>query len=110
MANTSWMLKRKNNPKVRVFALMSYLGILCLVPLVFNKDADEYINFHARQGLVLWIWGVISIFSLYIPVIGSFFFSFSVLVISAFAVMGIVSVAMYRAWRFPFVGMIASKL
>jgi len=109
MPNTSWMLKSSHSTKSRVLSLFSYLGVLCLVPLIFNKD-DEYVNFHARQGLVLWIWGVLAIFSLHIPVVGAFFFSFSVLVIAIFAVIGVVSVLLTRAWRLPVVGMVASKL
>jgi fumarate reductase subunit D len=109
MPNTSWMLKSSHSPKSRILSIFSYLGVLCLVPLIFNRD-DEYVNFHARQGLVLWIWGVLSIFSLHIPVIGAFFFSFSVLVIAIFAVIGIVSVLLTRAWKLPVVGVVASKL
>jgi fumarate reductase subunit D len=108
MAHTSWTLKRKNDPRIRIMAFCSYMTILCLVPLMFNRDHDEYVNFHARQGLVLWIWGVIAIFSLYIPVVGSFFFSFSVLVISGFALAGAVSVILGRAWKLPVVSMVAS--
>ncbi|MBF0448893.1 MAG: hypothetical protein HQL67_11885 [Magnetococcales bacterium] len=109
MPKTSWMLKSSHNAKSRLLALFSYLGVLCLVPLVFNKN-DEYVHFHARQGLILWIWGVLSIFSLHIPVIGGFFFSFSVLVIALFALIGIVSVLMTRAWQLPVVGNLARKL
>ncbi|MBF0359069.1 MAG: hypothetical protein HQL70_10720 [Magnetococcales bacterium] len=90
--------------------MCSYLSILCLVPLMFNPKEDEYVHFHARQGVVLWIWGVIAIFSLYIPVIGSFFFSFSVVVITVFAALGAVSVLMGRAWKLPVIHLVASKI
>ncbi|MBF0382687.1 MAG: hypothetical protein HQL69_16825 [Magnetococcales bacterium] len=110
MVETSWTLKRKNDPRVRILAFCSYLTILCLVPLLFNTDDDEYVNFHARQGLVLWIWGIISIFALYIPVVGSFFFSLSVVVISGFALAGAISVILGRAWRLPVVSMVAKAL
>jgi fumarate reductase subunit D len=110
MPNTSWILKRTKNPRVRIIALLSYIGILCLVPLIFNKDDDEFIDFHARQGLVLWIWGVISMFGLYIPLIGHFFFVFSVLVISIFAIIGMISVVLNRAWSLPIIGMVSRKL
>ncbi|MBF0357290.1 MAG: hypothetical protein HQL70_01710 [Magnetococcales bacterium] len=109
LPNTSWMLKSSHSTRSRVLSLLSYLGVLCLVPLIFNKD-DEYVHFHARQGLVLWIWGVLAIFSLHIPVVGAFFFSFSVLAIALFAVIGIISVLLTRAWRLPVVGMVAGKL
>ncbi|MBF0195449.1 MAG: hypothetical protein HQL71_12880 [Magnetococcales bacterium] len=110
MAQISWTLKRKNDPRIRALAFCSYMTVLCLVPLVFNKYHDEFVDFHARQGLVLWIWGVISIFSLYIPVIGSFFFSFSALIILAFSIAGATSVILGRAWKLPVVNLIAKSL
>jgi uncharacterized membrane protein len=38
----------------KVFALLAYLGILCLVPLLAKKD-NKFAYFHAKQGLVLFI-------------------------------------------------------
>jgi fumarate reductase subunit D len=110
MPNTSWILKKQNNPRVRIMALFSYMAILCLVPLIFNKDKDEFIDFHVRQGLVLWIWGVISMFGLYIPIIGHFFFVSSNLIIAVFAVVGVVSVVLNRTWSIPIIGVVARKL
>ncbi|MBF0621345.1 MAG: hypothetical protein HQL54_05410 [Magnetococcales bacterium] len=90
-------------------AMLSYLSVLCVVPLVLNKE-DEYVYFHARQGLVLWIWGVISIFAMHIPVIGPFFFSFSATVIAALSLIGMVSVVLGRAWRLPIIYILSSRL
>ncbi|MFH0905397.1 MAG: hypothetical protein V1826_01615 [bacterium] len=36
----------------KVFAALSYISILFVVPLVLKHD-DQYIQFHAKQGLVL---------------------------------------------------------
>ncbi|MEO5339572.1 MAG: hypothetical protein H7837_03495 [Magnetococcus sp. MYC-9] len=93
----------------RLMAALSYLGVLCLVPLIFSHG-DEYVNFHARQGLVLWVWGVLAIFSLHIPILGAFIFSSSVFFIMALSLAGLLSVALSRRWRFPVIGMFAGKL
>ncbi len=90
-------------------ALFSYMSVLCLVPLILNKN-DEFVDFHSRQGLVLWIWGIISVFSLKIPGIGGFFFSFSVAFILALSLVGIVSVLFYRAWKIPVISGLAKRL
>lgn len=90
-------------------ALFCYLGVLCVVPLILNKD-DAYVDFHIRQGLVLWIWGVLSIFSLHIPAMGPFLFSFSFFVILMLAGFGVISVFLGKAWRLPMVGFLAKKL
>ncbi|MBF0170019.1 MAG: hypothetical protein HQK87_02845 [Nitrospinae bacterium] len=93
----------------KFLAAISYLGILCLVPLVLN-GRDQFVSFHARQGLVLWIWGVLAIFSLHLPVIGGLFFSMSALLIMVFSFIGLVSVLMEKAWRFPVIGNWAMSL
>ncbi|MBF0290351.1 MAG: hypothetical protein HQM14_21265 [SAR324 cluster bacterium] len=90
-------------------ALISYLGILSLVPIIVNKE-DEYVHFHARQGLVLWIWSVLAIFGLYVPVLGKFFFGFSAFIILVFSLIGILSVLFTKAWKLPFIGDMARIL
>ena len=97
------------NARSRFLAMLSYLGILCLVPMLVNKT-DDYVNFHARQGLFLWMWGVLAIFGLYVPVVGRLFFSVSALLIVLFSLIGILSVLLTRAWKFPFIGIWAEKL
>ncbi|HEB73389.1 MAG TPA: hypothetical protein ENI77_12330 [Nitrospirae bacterium] len=89
--------------KPRFLSFVSYLGILCLVPLILNRD-DEYVAFHARQGLVLWIWGVLAIFGLYVPVLGPMFFSVSALLIILFSIIGLLSVSLTKAWKIPVIG------
>ncbi|MEO5378098.1 MAG: hypothetical protein H7832_10010 [Magnetococcus sp. DMHC-6] len=109
MANEYWLANRKKKPQTRFMASLSYMGVLCLVPMLFNRR-DEFIHFHARQGLVLWIWGVISIFSLHIPVVGGFFFSFSVFVITVLSLLGILSVMLTRKWRLPVISILTKWL
>lgn len=38
----------------KIFSILSYISILCLIPLLTKKD-DPFIFFHAKQGLVLFI-------------------------------------------------------
>ncbi len=94
---------------LKPMALLSYLGVLCLVPLIFRRH-DAFTNFHARQGLVLWIWGVLAIFSLHIPVIGAFFFSGSVFAIMLMSLIGLISVLLFKSWPLPVIGTLAEKL
>ena len=92
-----------------VMAAFSYLGMLCLVPLIFSRN-NAYVDFHARQGIVLWSWSVLAIFSLHIPIVGPFFFSSSVLFILLLALMGLLSVFMTRTWSLPIISLLAKKL
>ncbi|MGK5094571.1 hypothetical protein WDW89_21480 [Deltaproteobacteria bacterium TL4] len=100
------VLESEFSMKSYFLAMCSYLGILCLVPVVLNKN-DEYVYFHSRQGLVLWIWSVLSIFALYIPVIGRLFFGFSAFLILIYSFVGMISVIFTKAWKLPFVGDLA---
>ncbi|MBF0339552.1 MAG: hypothetical protein HQL95_01145 [Magnetococcales bacterium] len=87
----------------RMLAAMSYLGILSLVPLVVNRD-DSYVRFHARQGIVLWMWEVLAIYSLVFPGLGRLFFGISSLLCFVFSVIGLISVFTGRAWKLPLIG------
>ncbi len=85
---------------------MSYLGILCFVPMLMNRD-DEYVYFHAKQGLVIWMWSVLAMFALYLPGIGKWLFSMSALGVVVFSAVGILSVVLNRAWKLPLVHSVA---
>ncbi|MEI8393201.1 MAG: hypothetical protein WCF85_00595 [Rhodospirillaceae bacterium] len=94
--------------RTQLMAALSYLGILCFVPLLFGRN-DPFVHFHSRQGLVIWIWGVIALFMFPLP-FGRFLFSFSSTVILVFSVIGLISVALGRTWRLPLVNEMAEKL
>ena len=54
--------------KSRLIALLSYLSILFLVPLNLYKK-DEFIQYHAKQGVVLFIVFVILLFTFWVPIL-----------------------------------------
>ena len=43
----------------KVMAVLSYIWILFLIPLLAAKDSP-YARFHANQGLVLFIWSIVT--------------------------------------------------
>ena len=104
-----YLLELPKSRRVRVLAGLSYFSVLCLVPLIFSRE-DEYIHFHARQGLVLWLWGLLGIFALHVPGIGGFFFSLSVVFISVFSLVGLLSVFFKKSWHLPVISSLAEKL
>lgn len=60
-----------------LLAAISYVWLLCLIPLLFIKRKDEYVQFHARQGAVLLVFELIfgwfplfTIFFVFISIIG----------------------------------------
>ncbi|MBF0584514.1 MAG: hypothetical protein HQL80_09815 [Magnetococcales bacterium] len=102
-------LQREMGTSARVLAAMSYLGVLSLVPLVMNRN-DSYVQFHARQGVVLWMWEVLAIYTLLVPGLGQLFFRVTSIACLLLSVVGIVSVLLGRAWKFPIIGDWAARL
>ena len=92
-----------------VLGAMSYMGILCFVPLLMNRD-DEFVHFHAKQGLVIWICSVLAIFALHLPGVGKWFFSTLALAVVMLSVIGVVAVLLRKAWKLPLVYNIANMI
>jgi uncharacterized membrane protein len=115
----------------KIFALLAYLGILCLVPLLAKKD-NKFAYFHAKQGLVLFIvevvlFIVIAIVSVVIGIIGGIIghgLGFITGILSlllwllwllcvvgflALSIMGIVNSLNGKYWEMPVLGKYAQK-
>ena len=92
----------------RLMAAMSYLGILCFVPLHFCAD-DPFVNFHARQGTIIWIWTAIALLTFAIPGM-RWIFSISIVVIVALSAIGIVSALLLKSFEIPIIGRLANSL
>ncbi|OIN89742.1 hypothetical protein AUJ40_01400 [Candidatus Berkelbacteria bacterium CG1_02_42_45] len=56
------------NLKSRFIALLSYLSILFLFPLNFFRK-DEFIHYHAKQGVVLFILAMALTFTFWVPIL-----------------------------------------
>jgi len=84
----------------KIIALLSYIGILFLIPLLVKKDS-KFAKFHAKQGLVLFIgW-----FLVWIPVIGWILWV-GVLILS---ILGIMNVLSGKYAELPIIGDLAKK-
>ncbi len=92
-----------------IMGVMSYMGVLCFVPLMSSSD-DEFIHFHAKQGLVIWAWSVLAVMALFVPGIGHLFFSMSALAVIGISIIGVISVLLRKAWKLPLIYTIASKI
>jgi fumarate reductase subunit D len=103
------VLRSSLGVRTTVMAALSYLGVLCFVPLLAAKD-DEFVYFHAKQGLVIWMWSVLALFALHIPGIGKWLFGFSSMGVVVFSVLGLLSVLFQRAWKLPLIGEVADRI
>ncbi|MBR7553122.1 DUF4870 domain-containing protein [Allobacillus sp. GCM10007491] len=93
---------RKNN---KAMAIISYLGIFVIVPLLVAKDS-RFAMYHANQGLILLIFAVIfyTIGSV-IPVIGWLLvLPLTSIVSLILAIMGIINAANEKEKPLPLIG------
>jgi len=89
-------------------AVLSYLGILFLVPLVARKD-NTFAQFHAKQGLVLFIAEVATMFISWIPFLGWFVGTIAWLAWVTLSIIGIVNVLGGKRVPLPIIGKFAQK-
>lgn len=91
--------------KNKYIAALSYLSILFLIPLLLKKDSP-FAQFHAKQGLVLFIAFFIGRFLFWFPIIGwAICLALVVVTIIAF-----VKTLMGEAWEVPYTKVIIQKL
>lgn len=115
-SDTTYMYDPMDIQQNKAMAVLSYIGILCLIPLLSNHTS-RYARFHTVQGLNLFILGLaISI----ITRVGNIFFSISLitgaiwtmvtgilgLAVFVFAIMGIVNAVQGKAKELPLIGQI----
>ena len=93
----------------KIFALISYIGILSIVTLLLKKE-NKFALFHAKQGLVLFICEMGALLINIIPVLGQLVWVLAVLVFGIFSLVGIVQSLMGNYWKMPVIGDIAEKI
>jgi uncharacterized membrane protein len=97
--------KNTNNKPI---ALLSYIGLLVLVPLLAAKE-DEFVQFHAKQGLVLLIAAIAVTVVNIIPVLGQIVSLLGGLACLVLSVMGIINVLNGERKPLPLIGQYASR-
>lgn len=89
-----------------MYAVMAYLLVLVVVPLVMKKN-DPFVNFHAKQGLLLFIGIVLALVAAsWLPRFGNLLF----LVLLLLDIIGLVQALLGRRWKIPLIGDLAQKV
>ena len=91
----------------KLLSAMSYFGVFCFAPLLLG-GSNRFVNFHARQGLVIWLWGVVALILFTLP-FGRPLFMVSSIAIMCLSAIGFVSVVLGQTWRLPVVYDLAEK-
>ena len=102
-------LKEKDIQEGKFFAVISYISFLCIVSLVLKKD-NKFTLYHAKQGLVLFVFEVAVFIISVIPLLGWLIGMFGVAVFTLFSIWGILQALMGNLNRFPLISDIADKI
>lgn len=87
----------------KVLAAISYLFLLCLIPLLGKKDS-AFAMHHGRQGLALACYGVAASLFNMIPIIGWLFGWIFLLIWLIGMVIGFVKAMNGETWEVPVIG------
>lgn len=93
----------------KFMAVLSYIGVLCLIPLLTKKD-DAFTFFHAKQGLILFIAEVITAFLSSVPFLGWLIWMVGGVVWFVLSILGIVNVLGGKKKELPIIGQYAEKI
>lgn len=89
--------------KNKVYGVLAYIGILFLVPLLAAPES-KFAKFHANQGCVLFLAGLVSSFVLIIPILGWIAGFFGGIFVFVLAIMGIVNALNGKMEKLPLLG------
>ncbi len=78
----------------KFWAVLSYLGVLVIIPLLLKKDS-KFVHFHTKQGLILLVGWVLSWLP-FGPIIG--------LIALVFSIIGIINVLNGEMKKLPVIG------
>lgn len=96
--------------KHKGIACLSYVSLLFLVPLLTKKES-RFAQFHARQGMTLFMVWIVSDFVLRItPIFGWKLIPVANLFFVVVSIIGIIKTFVGEAWEIPGVSVITKKI
>ena len=103
------MAEDKEVQEGKIFAVLAYLSVLCLVPLLLKKD-NKFAFHHGKQGLVIFIGEVAIGILAWIPFLGWMLAPIGSLIFFVLSLIGIIQVLRGDYWKCPVVSDIAEKI
>ena len=102
MAEANIIKDPKDITDNKTIAAIGYVWVLCLVPLLLKRKSN-FAQFHAKQGLILFI---IEVLGWLVPGIGWIL----VFIAGILAIVGIVMALDGKYWKMPFLYQFVEKL
>lgn len=101
--------KQKQIREGKFFAIISYISFLCIISLILKRD-NSFTLHHAKQGLVLFVFEVVSFIISIIPPIGWLLKIFGTLVFFIFSLWGILEAIRGNYKRLPLISNLADRI
>ena len=90
----------------KMYAVLAYLSIFCIVPLIFKKD-NPFVLSHGRQGLVLFVFEAAA---LVISIVFPWAFRPFLFILFGFSFWGMVMAIRGQGVELPIIARIAEKI
>jgi len=104
------MEEKKSTPDKNIISAIGYIWLLFLLPLLLKKD-DEFCQFHAKQGLMLFLFSLVVMILGGIPVIGWLIvIPIGWVIIGILTLLGIINALQGKKWEMPVLGKWAKKI
>jgi len=102
--------KEKKTPDENIISAIGYIWLLFLIPLFLKKDS-QYCQFHAKQGMVLFIFSLLVMILGGVPVVGwLIIMPLGWLAIIILTLLGFVNALQGKQWKMPILGKWAKKI
>jgi len=92
--------EKKDSSSVNMIAILSYLGILLIIPLMTSRN-DDFVKYHVKQGIVLLVTAVAISLIAWFPIIGWIAGFFAWIGCVILAIIGIINVVQGKKNNFP---------
>ncbi len=101
--------KKDKNLFSFLLSAISYLGILCFLPFLL-KTKNDYVRFHAKQGLSIFIMEIIFTLIWIIPFIGWIIGALGWLACFVVSIIGFVKALFGEEWQIPGLKKLVNKV
>lgn len=96
----------KDSGTKTLMAVLSYFGLLILIPLLTEAKNDPFVKFHVQQGLIFLICSVVVSFLYWIPVVGWLLGVFLFVIF----IIGVINAATGRKVLLPIIGKYGAQI
>jgi uncharacterized membrane protein len=108
-SNIPTSTKNASNSKNIGMAVLAYLGILVIIPLISDVKNDPFVKYHTKQGLTLLITWIIVMCIWRVPFIGFMFGWILQLACFVLMVIGIINSVNSQVKPLPIIGKFSDK-